>query len=251
MAGAKTRFGFSGSGSDPPDAETSRRAQTVIGRDIHLQSPPDLPSPPVAPAPPPAIPSRVRTPPRNPTEPPRSAAPVGVPAEDTEELPSRRRSHAGGSGLARFLGRWTRSGRFVSQSRSGAGNGNLEIPRDPLARNIVVVLVVALVTFSLTLFLVKLRQGVSRNARPSATSAPSVPTAPVPDPPRATPGASPNAAPLPETSPSVSPPHLQASTAHSPAPPAAPTPSVAKPTKSGIGKEPNPPLENQALPPAQ
>jgi hypothetical protein len=98
--------------------------------------------------------------------------------EITAELPSRRPRPQGKSRLARFLGRWTESGRFVSESR-GPGKGaydNLEIPRDPLARNVVLVLVVALVTFLLTLLGVKARQHFA--GRPSPPSAPTAaPTA--------------------------------------------------------------------------
>jgi hypothetical protein len=166
MAGAKTRFGFSGSGSEPPDSDAARTALTVVGRDIHLQLPLDSPasSPPPSPQAAPAIPVAARPVPRSPTERFRPAVPVSVPTEETEELPSRRRSRPGGSRLAKFLGRWTRSGRFVTEGRDPGKGSYLEVPRDTLGRKLLVVLTVALVTFSLTLLGVKLRQSVRTSA---------------------------------------------------------------------------------------
>jgi hypothetical protein len=98
----------------------------------------------------------------------RAAVPVYQPEETTAELPSRRPSRPSKSRLALFLGRWTKSGRFVSQSQLSAGDKNLDIPRDPLARNILLVLAVALVTFLLTLLLVKLRHHVANPSAPAS-----------------------------------------------------------------------------------
>ena len=192
MSGAKTRFGFSGSDSDPPDSDAARAARTVIGRDIHLPPTPGLPAH-GAPAPAaglPVAPVPTHGAPRDPTEAARLAVPVGIPAEDTEKLPSRRRSRPGGSRLARFLGRWTRSGHFLSHDRASARKSDLEVPRDPLGRNILVVLVVALLAFSLTFALVKLRQAVKNSAasKPRSTQVSSS-SAAEPDPPPAPPGA--------------------------------------------------------------
>jgi hypothetical protein len=102
----------------------------------------------------------------------RSAIPSHLTEEVTAELPSRRPRPQGKSRLARFLGRWTESGRFVSESRgpSRGAREDQEIPRDPLARNVVLVLVVALVTFLLTLLGVKARQHFA--SKPSPSSAP-------------------------------------------------------------------------------
>jgi hypothetical protein len=124
-------------------------------------SPPSEPSPAAKIAPTPQAPIMAR-----------SAIPSHLTEETTTELPSRRPSPPRKSRLARFIGRWTESGRFLSESR-GPGPGDhdpLEIPRDPLARNVVLVLVVALVTFLLTLLGVKARQHFA--AKPSPPSAP-------------------------------------------------------------------------------
>jgi len=114
MPGSKTRFGFSG-GSDPPDAEESRAARTVFGHDIHLQLPPGFQPPPDVPRP--SAPGPARWTP---------AAPVPEPVpeqEATNPIPVRRSSRPRRSRLARFLGRWTRSGRFESKSRMGLDGG--------------------------------------------------------------------------------------------------------------------------------
>jgi hypothetical protein len=97
-----------------------------------------------------------------------------LPDEATAELPSRRaRPQERHSRLARFLGRWTQSGRFVSDSRAPARNQreeDMEVPRDPLGRNVLLVLVVASVTFLLTLVAVKARQHFADKPAPAATS---------------------------------------------------------------------------------
>jgi hypothetical protein len=185
MSGAKTRFGFAGDGSEPPDSDEARAAQTVIGHDIHLQMPPPA-APPVRPAPPSSVPPTWVMPPQNPDVPmplSRSAVPVYLPEEATAELPSRRRARSGQSRLARFLGRWTKSGRFVSGSRSSLDGGTREGPSAPLAQNVILVIVVALVTFLLTLFVVKLRQQAASPSQPGRAmviAAPSGPAPPLP-----------------------------------------------------------------------
>jgi len=167
MSGAKTRFGFAGDGSEPPDSDEARGARTMIGHDIHLPVPQGLgqpASPPLAQplARPFVAPRRLPTPQ---VLPPMSqaAVPGFVDEEKTADLPSRRaRPHR--SRLARFLGRWTDSGRFVSESELSRDRGRDDysrVPRDPLARNVLLVLVVAVVTFFLTLLLVRVRQHVA------------------------------------------------------------------------------------------
>jgi hypothetical protein len=176
MSGAKTRFGFAGDGSEPPDSDEARGARTIIGRDIHLPMPPSF-APPAGPTSEPSPAAKIAPTPQAPAM-SRTAIPGPLTDEITAELPSRRPRPQGKSRLARFIGRWTKSGRFVSESR-GPGKGdydNLEIPRDPLARNVVLVLVVALVTFLLTLLGVKARQHLA--GKPSPPSAPAAaPTA--------------------------------------------------------------------------
>ncbi|MBN2573343.1 MAG: hypothetical protein JXP73_02145 [Deltaproteobacteria bacterium] len=149
MAGTKTRFGFSGA-SDPPDTKESRSARTVFGRDIHLQVPSEFSAPPSPTPVPPALP--YSTP----------AAPVPAPLpeqESTNPIPVRRQRPLRKSRLARFFGRWTRSGRFEASSRMGFdGTEDLELPRDTTGRNVLVVLMVALLAFLVTFAVVKLRQ---------------------------------------------------------------------------------------------
>ncbi len=178
MSGAKTRFGFAGDGSEPPDSDQARGSRTIIGHDIHLPVQPDFRSPTnTASVPQPTV----RVPP---TPTPRFASPVSRSAipyylreEATDELPSRRRRTPRQSRLARFLGRWTKSGRFVSDSRGpGRGaDGYSRVAHDPMARNVVLVLVVALVTFLLTLLGMKARQHFA--SKPPQTTVPA--TAPV------------------------------------------------------------------------
>ncbi len=180
MAGAKTRFGFAGDGSEPPDSDEARSARTIIGHDIHLQQPtgyrPPGSSPPssqfsVADVVPTPIPAPRAAIPHRPTTAARGVVTSQYPDENTEELPSRTGSRQGASRLARFLGRWTKSGRFVSDSRPSVSPDDLDIPRDPLARNVLVVLLVAALTFLITLALVKLRQHVARRPEPASVPA--------------------------------------------------------------------------------
>lgn len=155
----------------------------MIGHDIHLPMPQGF-APPSPPATAPSPATRVA---RTPTPLSQPAIPSHLTEEITAELPSRRRAPQGQgrSRLARFLGRWTRSGRFVSDSRSPdeASDAPIDIPRDPLARNVALVLVVALTTFLLTLFGVKARQHLANKpsppvtpaAAPAATATPNLP----------------------------------------------------------------------------
>ncbi len=88
--------------------------------------------------------------------------------EVTEPLPGRRSRQARGpSRLARFLGRWTPSGHFRPASRvrvparGGDDDLDLEIPRDRTGRHVLLVLLVALLTFLVTFALVRHRQRVA------------------------------------------------------------------------------------------
>jgi hypothetical protein len=188
MAGAKTRFGFAGDGPEPPDSDQARGARTVIGRDLHLQQPgqasnPDWPAGPFAAvrAAPTPVPLASKPMARAVVQAAVQAVgqdelPEELSNEATAELPSRQaRPRQGHSRLARFLGRWTKSGRFVSESRVPARNRrdeDLEVPRDPLGRNVVLVLVVASVTFLLTLVAVKARQHFTD--KPPAAASPAI-----------------------------------------------------------------------------
>jgi hypothetical protein len=185
MSGSKTRFGYSG-GSDPPDPEETRAARTVFGHDAHLRVPADgdgdVPAPrfPVAPTPVPPVQSPV---------PPAwtPALPRDIEFADENPRRDRQRQRQGKSRLARFLGRWTKSGRFLSGSRMDADAAlDVGIPRDTTGRNVLLVLLVALLTFAVTFAVVKLRQ------RPAAAPVPTQPAAaavPLPAPPPAPPAA--------------------------------------------------------------
>ena len=97
-----------------------------------------------------------------------------MPEEITEPALASRRDRPQKSRLARFLGRWTSSGRFESRSslhnscRMDDGNDDdLEVPRDTTGRNVLLVLVVAILTFLVTLAIMRLRQ---RHASPRPAS---------------------------------------------------------------------------------
>jgi hypothetical protein len=253
MAGAKTRFGFMG-GSDPPDAEGPQSARTVYGHDIHLQLPPGFvpPRPPGSPTPLSPAPARW-TP----------SAPVRAPMaeqESTNPIPTRAPARPRQSRLARFLGRWTRSGRFESRSRMDLdADEDLELPRDTTGRNVLLVLLVALLAFGLTFAIVKLRQRFAAPALegPAQTVAPPLaPPVPVPAAP-----ASPAAVPVaPAPTPPAQPPAQAGPTPAAPPAPAtpaaakglgplAPAPGPRKPERAGpIVAEPPAHLKGELLP---
>jgi hypothetical protein len=161
MAGSKTRFGFRGGGDEPPDSDESPAARTIIGHDIHL---PKLPSgfepPRPLGSPTPIPPARV------PYTPVRPAAVVAPMVEAiTESVPVRRHYRPQRSRLARFLGRWSTGGNFRPRDSAGqptllddADDGALEVPRDRTGRNVLLVLGIAVLTFLVTVALVKIRQ---------------------------------------------------------------------------------------------
>ncbi|HEX7501227.1 MAG TPA: hypothetical protein VF524_13130 [Polyangia bacterium] len=161
MAGSKTRFGFLGNGDEPPDSGEPGAARTIIGHDIHLPKLPSgfaQPGPLVSPTPIP--PARIPYPPMPP-------AAVRAPMHEviTESIPVRRQYKPQKSRLARFLGRWTRSGHFQSGSRMGdsailddTSDRDLDVPRDTAGRNVLLVLAIAALTFLMTFAIVKMRQ---------------------------------------------------------------------------------------------
>lgn len=161
MAGSKTRFGFLGNGDEPPNSGEPGAARTIIGRDIHLPKLPSgfaQPGPLVSPTPIP--PARIPYAPQPP-------AAVRAPMHEviTESIPVRRQYRPQKSRLARFLGHWTRGGHFQARSRMGdseilddASDHNLDVPRDTTGRNVLLVLVIAALTFLVTFAIVKIRQ---------------------------------------------------------------------------------------------
>jgi len=154
MAGSKTRFGFFTDGGEPQKEDELRAARTVIGHDLHLQIPAGfvLPKLPISPKPLPQAPQ--------PQAPVPQAAPVAFMPEDiTEQIPTRRGNRPHQSRIARFLGRWTKSGRFEAQGPTDdLDDDQLKVPRDTTGRNVLLFLIVALLTFLVTIAIVKLRQ---------------------------------------------------------------------------------------------
>ncbi len=176
MAGSKTRFGFLGNGDEPPDSGDPKAARTIIGHDIHLPKLPsgfEQPSPHLPPTP--LAPARIAYPRSRP-------AAVLAPMTEviTESVAVRRHYKPQQSRLARFLGRWTRSGHFQSRSRMGdsqadSGDDGLDVPHDTAGRNVLLVLVIAALTFLITFAIVKARQRYA--------AVPSVPGTQVAEPP--------------------------------------------------------------------
>jgi hypothetical protein len=167
MAGSKTRFGFVGNGEEPPHEDESRSARTIIGRDIHLQLPTGI-------APPNDLGSPTPLPPVPQVRPPLPRTPAMAPMaeEVTKPIPARR-SRPRGSHLARFLGRWTESGRFESSSRMNDSSHaralddeDFRVPRDSTGRNFLLVLIAAVLAFAITFALVKLRQRYASQGQP-------------------------------------------------------------------------------------
>jgi len=161
MAGSKTRFGFLGSGEEPPDSDGHGAARTVIGHDIHLQKLPSgfaPPGPLGSPTPIPAV--RVPITPQLP-----SAVIAPMTEEITESIPVRRAYRPRKSRLARFLGRWANGGHFHSRSRMNDAtrlddpvDDDLELPCDTTGRNVLLVVVIAGLTFLVTFAVVRTRQ---------------------------------------------------------------------------------------------
>jgi hypothetical protein len=169
--------------------------------------------------------------------------------ESTNPIPPRAPAPPRQSRLARFLGRWTRSGRFESRSRMDLdADEDLELPRDTTGRNVLLVLLVALFTFGLTFAIVKVRQRFAAPAPegPAQTVAPPV-AAP------ATPAIVPVA---PPPVPPAQPPAQAAPTPAAPLAPAAkglgtiaPAPSPRKPEHEGrIVAKPPAHLKGELLP---
>ncbi len=79
----------------------------------------------------------------------------------TEAMPERRIRDPHPSRLARFLGRWTTGGHFRPNKASAASHtldGELDLPRDTIGRNVLLVLAIAAMTFLITFAIMKWRQ---------------------------------------------------------------------------------------------
>ena len=236
MAGSKTRFGFTGDGSEPPDSDEARSARTIIGHDAHLRLPPGFALPKPPPPPPPSPPS----PPVFPPPPQGAQVAAPMPEEITESIPGRRPRRLHTSRLARFLGRWTESGRFESRRSLGdSRDDGLEIPRETTGRNVVLVVAVALLTFLLAFAVTKIRQHFAHPGPPATEPSSAAPALPAPSPAPAPP---PAAAPVPTPPATPVPvPASRSAPAPVPPPPAPPPASVASPpsrTPAGAAAKP-------------
>jgi hypothetical protein len=207
MAGTKTRFGYFGSGGDePPGTGDSGAARTVIGHDLHLPQVPSDFTPASTPLPP--SPSQPVHEPMAPFVRARIATPEAV----TAAIPERSGRRPQPSRFARFLGRWTTGGHFRSSQTavaSGLTDEDLRLPRETAARNLLLVLAIAALTFLITFAVMKWREprAVAPVPKPAARMAapPLLPTttpSAVPPAPAPFPTAS---APLPPTAPSAVP----------------------------------------------
>jgi hypothetical protein len=236
MSGSKTRFGYTG-GSDPPDSDEPQSARTVYGHDIHLRLPSGfpVPEPPPAPAP---TPVPVPPPPGQWSPAARVRAPMSE-QESTNRIPTPHPPRPRQSRLARFLGRWTRSGRFESNHDwQDEDEGEVDVPRDPTGRNVLLVVLVAGLTFLITFAVVKLRQRLTFSPTPATETASPAGSAP----PRATlppqPGAAVAAGVGTAPNPAIAP------------PPAIPSPAAAPPpaTARGLGPLPATPSRRKSSP---
>jgi hypothetical protein len=183
MAGSKTRFGFFGNGEEPPDAGESGAARTVIGHDIHLQK---LPSGFAKPSAQPSLTPLPPTPvPRTPL--PRAPILAPMPEVTTDPVAVRRPYRPQKSRFARFLGRWTTGGHFRPRSRMGNSAiladpdaQDLELPRETAGRNVLLVFVIAALTFAITFAIVKIRQRYATPASGAQVVEPRLEPAPLP-----------------------------------------------------------------------
>jgi hypothetical protein len=202
MAGTKTRFGYFGSGGDePPGTGESGAARTIIGRDIHL--PPTAPEiPAAATAPAPSLPLRDAV-----SRPAVGAVAAPMTEAITAAIPDRWPPRPRPSRLARLLGRWTTGGNFRSHEAADASpltDDDLKLPRETAARNVLLVLAIAALTFLITFAIMRwhaphtaaplpeaparmaarplLPTVATSPAAPPPASVPLPPTAPTPEP---------------------------------------------------------------------
>lgn len=153
MPGSKTRFGFSGANEPAPregDApEAPRAARTIMGHETHR--PGDA-----APVQAPKVEVEAATP--APAE-AKAAVPQPVTREDVTERVLDRHRHTGKSkfpAFARFLGRWTTGGGFLSRSRISDSDEALPtLPRYVWPSRIAIFLGAALLSFLIALAVMK------------------------------------------------------------------------------------------------
>jgi hypothetical protein len=165
MSGQKTILGFSSSKDDPPKPNEALAARTVIGREVHL---PERNLGPTndQPIDRPAIYEQTQEQP--------SVIPTPLPEETTVPVvrSSMRPSHTGKSrfpAIARFFGRWTTGGSFLSKSQLDA-NEELVPAQTKGVRTILLVSVIAVLSFLIVWFLVQF------TSRPDPTAErPSIP----------------------------------------------------------------------------
>jgi hypothetical protein len=115
-----------------------------------------------------------------------ASVPEAITDETTEELPARP-SHTGKSkfpAFARFLGRWTTGGGFLSRSGMFGDADELpRVPRDPWLSRVAIFVVAALFSFLVALAVLKLHQCSKTGSSPSGTTPASMtPASPAPIP---------------------------------------------------------------------
>jgi hypothetical protein len=181
--------------------------------------------------------------------------------ESTNPIPTRAPARPPQSRLARFLGRWTRSGRFESRSRMDLdADEDLELSRDTTGRNVLLVLLVALFAFGLTFAIVKLRQRFAAPAvegliqtiappQPPPVPAPATPVMPAAAPVAPPPPVPPAQPPAKAGPPPAAPPAPATPAAAKGLGAIAPTPSPRKPEREGrIVAKPPAHLKGELLP---
>ena len=270
MSGNKTRFGFAGATDPTVERENVQAARTMLGHDIHLPQFPEgraltpdslpppvsgpstslgMPSQPVVPVPP-GINEPILT-----DEPPKEQTkrlPVAITEEMDQVERSTRPQHSGKSNfptIAKVFGRWTTGGGFKRQSQLDAQDDDILVPpKDPLIRNVALLLVVAVLSFLLVMFVLRLpacqddysSATVSAQTGPVATPTPpaSQPVRPAPSPARTAPTASPSATDIALVKASLRPPAQVV--APKPAPPATGKKPTPHPPSRQIPKTPKP-----------
>jgi hypothetical protein len=201
-----------------------------------------MPSQPPAPIPPRIIePARIDDPPKESTK----RLPVAI----TEEMDQVERStmpqHSGKSNfptIAKVFGRWTTGGGFKRQSQLDAQDDEgLVPPKDPMIRNVALLVIVAVLSFSLVMFLLRLpacQDDYGKISVPPQAAQVAPPASPVgkPEPPRPAPVRT-----APPPSPSASDIATVKASLRPPAQAAVPKPEAPKPAAPARAKKPTTP----------
>jgi hypothetical protein len=153
MAGSKTRFGFSGADEPLPleglASGAPRAAVTLTGHETHCASQATSPKP-----------AKIQVQDVARVSASRSGVPETVVREEVTERLADRGPHTGKSkfpAIARLLGRWTKSGVFLSRSRILDADDTMpKLPREVWPSRIAIFLGAALLSFLIALAVMKL-----------------------------------------------------------------------------------------------